>query len=709
VTAVFIPARDSTDKAEVLRAAAAGAGGDNGTVTFAIDVTRFEAVPRSPFAYWLSERLLETFVTLPSLNTDDRCVVSTNPLNDDFRYVRVWWETRPSHLGQQFRCWAKGGAHSPIYYDIDTVINWDADRDTFTGFLGTKNRPLERPASVQHFFRPGLTWPRRTQRGLSIRAMPAGCIFADKGPGVFVDSDDRGKLLALLAVMNSGVFRALVDVQMAFGSYEVGVIQRTPLPDASQEARSVLAGLARRSWALRRSLDTKVETSHAFVLPALLQVEGDSLAARADAWATRVRVAEAELERIHAEIDERGFDLYGIEEGDRRAIIEGLTGAADSVGAEESADAGNEDDDDEQDVGGGVDAADLAAELVAWAVGVAFGRFDVRLATGERALPGEPEPFDLLPVCSPAMLGADDGLPVASRPPGYPIDCPEGGVLVDDPGDPRDLTATVRAVFDAVFGAAADARWDEAAALVDARGCDLRAWLRSSFFERHLRLYSKSRRKAPILWQLGTRSGRYSIWLYAHRLTEDTFFQLQSDVLSPKLAYEERQLATLLQDAGGTASARERRAIEAQEAFVEELRQLLEEVSRVAPLWRPTLDDGVVLVMAPLWRLVPHRPWQRELKKKWSELAAGRYDWAQLAMHLWPERVIPKCAEDRSLAIAHGLEDIFWTEDDNGKWQSREDTTERSADLIQQRASPAAAMSLSALLDRQLRAGNARS
>jgi hypothetical protein len=28
-------------------------------------------------------------------------------------------------------------------------------------------------------------------------------------------------------------------------------------------------------------------------------------------------------------------------------------------------------------------------------------------------------------------------------------------------------------------------------------------------------------------------------------------------------------------------------------------------------------------------------------------------------MRLWPERVVPKCAKDRSLAIAHGLEDFL--------------------------------------------------
>ena len=83
----------------------------------------------------------------------------------------------------------------------------------------------------------------------------------------------------------------------------------------------------------------------------------------------------------------------------------------------------------------------------------------------------------------------------------------------------------------------------------------------------------------------------------------------------------------------------------------------------MAPLWNPNLDDGVIINFAPLWRLVPqHKAWQKELKSTWDALCEGKYDWAHLAMHLWPERVVPKCAKDRSLAIAHGLEDVFWEE-----------------------------------------------
>jgi hypothetical protein len=127
---------------------------------------------------------------------------------------------------------------------------------------------------------------------------------------------------------------------------------------------------------------------------------------------------------------------------------------------------------------------------------------------------------------------------------------------------------------------------------------------------------------------------------------------------------------------------------------------MLEEVKRVTPLWNPTLDDGVVLTMAPLWHLVPqHKPWQKELKSKWDELVAGKYDWAHIAMHLWPERVVPKCATDRSLAIAHGLEDVFWVENPSGKWTQRPAPTKSVEELVRERTSPAVKAAVQSLLD----------
>lgn len=461
-------------------------------------------------------------------------------------------------------------------------------------------------------------------------------------------------------------------------------------------------------------VSTQTETSRAFELPALLLDVGcGPIRERGAIWAERLAEGDAELADIQSQIDVQCFELYGIDDGDRKAITEGF-GTAPSTAASEESEAGIElaatpaDDDSDPDDSESrtADTAALTAELVSWSVGVAFGRFDIRLATGERPHPPEPEPFDPLPACPPGMLTGGDGLPLATPPTGYPVAFPPDSILLDDPGHPRDLFAAARSVFDVVFGNDADARWQEAAEILDPKNHDLRTFLARTFFEQHIKRYSKSRRKAPIYWQLATPSASYSIWLYAHRLTPDTFFHLLNEVITPKLGHEERKLLSFIQEHGPNPTTSQRKVSTTQEALVEELRAFRDEIARIAPLWKLDLDDGVLLTMAPLWRLVPqHRAWQKELETAWDSLCAGDYDWAHMAMHLWPERVFPKCATDRSLAIAHGLEEVFWEEGANGKWTARKTPLTPISELVAARTSPAVKAALKELLEAPVTGG----
>jgi hypothetical protein len=100
--------------------------------------------------------------------------------------------------------------------------------------------------------------------------------------------------------------------------------------------------------------------------------------------------------------------------------------------------------------------------------------------------------------------------------------------------------------------------------------------------------------------------------------------------------------------------------------------------------------------------------WQRELKSVWDDLRAGEYDWSHLAMHLWPERVVPKCATDRSMAIAHGLEETFWFEDDDGKWHSLEKPKKSIDALVRERTSAAVKAALKSLIEAPDAAGGAK-
>jgi len=686
----FIRLTDVPDKADVLRRVAAA---DNAFAwrLIRLDPTRFRTVPGSPFAYWVSDQMLEVYLALAPFDGNGRTVRQGLATSDNFRFIRLAVEVLPASASDGlWRVFAKGGSSAQFYSDLSLTVLWGTGQPELEAYGEIKGNGPRARQSSSFYFRPGVTWPLRAAR-FAASAFPAGSIFSVRGACAFVLEADLGWALA---VFNSSIFDYIFKISLGrhgFPEFIVGVLQQLPwaIPTVPAD-KSALAALARRAWSLKRSLDTRNETSHAFVLPALLQVSGKTLAIRAADWAGRVRAAEDELAAIQAEIDQRCFALYGISEEDRRSITEGFGG---STAGSEDASGGA---DSEEEVEAEADAATLAAELVSWTVGVALGRFDIRLATGERELPGEPEPFDPLPVCSPGMLTGSHGLPLQGPPDGYPFSFPADGVLVDDPGHTRDLTSAVRAVFNTVFGNGGDAAWQEAGELLDPRGHDVGAWLRSGFFEHHLERSSRSRRMAPIVWQLG--AGRSGIWAYAHRLTRDSLLAIASEIAAPRLAVEEHRLASLRTHAGASPSARDRAEIDAAEAAIEEAGAVLDEVRRVAPLWSPDFDDGIALVSAPLWRLVSNKAWQKELKGRWDDLVAGKYDWAHVAMHLWPERVMPKCASDRSLALAHGLEDVFWAEGADGKWAKRSRPTRSVEDLVAERTSPAVKAALADLL-----------
>lgn len=367
-----------------------------------------------------------------------------------------------------------------------------------------------------------------------------------------------------------------------------------------------------------RVSDSIVETSRAFLLPSALRARFKDY---------NPVIINAELTRIQAEIDKIAFDLYGFSEADQAAAL-ASAGTNDEDVSDESDDPDNIEDED-HDSG---EAIDHMGGLLSWAIGVAFGRFDWRLATGERKAPPEPDPFDPLPAKSPGML-PDGVAPFHAHP----------GVLVDDQGNPHDLPRLIGEVL----------------ARVDADLPDnLRRWLQRDFFPLHLQQYSKSRRKAPIYWPLSTASGEYRLWLYYPSLTSQTLYTAVNDFIEPKLKEVGREAAAL-RDKGGARSRDDEKTFEALQTLEFELIELRDALLRIAPTYRPNHDDGVQITAAPLWELFRHKPWQTLLKDTWAKLEKGDYDWAHLAMAYWPERVREKCKSDKSLAIAHDLEELY--------------------------------------------------
>ena len=335
---VFLRVLELSDKERGLMEILKAADGDSLRRRFVVEPSDFSAVPGSPFAYWISDAVRACFGLLPAFDTNGASARKGLSTAGDFRFVRASWEA-PARAHQEARAkFAKGGAFSRFYADIHLLVEAGANfnqivayTDARYPYLGGKSRSLMHADSAAYFL-PGITWTYATTLPFSTRALSEGCVFGHGGPAAILPV---AKGLAMLALTNSAVFGSLVALGLGLAAegrknYDIGIIQRTPVPDLTPADETALAALARRAWLLKRSLDTRTENSHAFTFPAILQADPSSgtLGARAAAWAERVRAVDAELAAIQAEIDERCFDLYGISDEDRKAITEGFGAAA---------------------------------------------------------------------------------------------------------------------------------------------------------------------------------------------------------------------------------------------------------------------------------------------------------------------------------------------------------------------------------------------
>lgn len=159
-------------------------------------------------------------------------------------------------------------------------------------------------------------------------------------------------------------------------------------------------------------------------------------------------------------------------------------------------------------------------------------------------------------------------------------------------------------------------------------------FFRTRFFRRHLAMYSKSRRKAPIYWQLQVPSKAWGVWLYAPRLSREMLFAIVREA-EQRQRLAEQQIGHLQREAetgaGGRKASEVAKELDSEQTLAVELRSFRAEAERIANLgWEPDLDDGMVLNAAPLADLFP--AW-KDAEKFRKDLRQGKYEWATVAQY----------------------------------------------------------------------------
>lgn len=736
-----IGALDTPEKEKRVRVTAQGQNGGPSIVSF----KELEALPGMPFVYGLPHHLLSCFGRNRALEPEYALPRIGLQTSDDFRFLRLAWELPASELTEaRWLPLSKGGEYAQFYSPNDLCVLWERGRGQMAAYsLHGGNEARSRQGS-SFYLQPALTYTERTASRFSARVLELGALFSVAGPGI-VPVSSSIDAWTLCGVVNSWVWNSLIETCVGGGDsvssgtaarhYTAGLLGTVPFPALRTQKQSI-GEASRKAYTLQKSVAAEDETSAYFCHPPGLSMDASTISEMAAAVVEHRLQTSLRLIQLSWEIEQQVCESFGITPDQKHHPDVGIHPGAlssDPADVAKIEDALGEEDVDEaslvafaqSELGSARHvvvksyAADRSLELAAQALathprnlrmwqGLKSSRIKLAVTNVAqeilsfmvgrvfgRWLSGA---LSVAPTMDSDLSGSTNW-PIARVVDASGADGPE--ILVTDEGHSEDLATLVlkQAVADPI-------------SIDDLERClggSAPNYIRQHFFDYHLGKYSKHRRKAPIYWQLATSSASYSVWCYYHRLTHDTFFRVANDYATPKVDHEERKLNTLRQEAGADPSSKQRKEIDAQETFVAELRAFLTEVKRIAPLWNPNLNDGVIINFAPLWRLVPqNKSWQKECKKVWDKLVKGDYDWAHLAMHLWPERVVPKCQNDRSLAIAHGLEDDFWYEDDDDKWQKRQVGGGRVEDLVAERASTAVKTALEDLLNAPVPGGQTR-
>ncbi|NLX96466.1 MAG: BREX-1 system adenine-specific DNA-methyltransferase PglX, partial [Rhodopirellula sp.] len=616
---------------------------------FILDARLLKEIPGAPLAYWLPERFRREVANLQRFadaGGDAQFGLSTK---DDFRFLRLAWEAPASEIGREVKwCYtSKGGSYSPFYFDIHLLTLHQNDFHILEQAILKKYPYLGDSAGwVLHrennYYSPGLTFQRRTNKPFAPRALPANCLFTDNGPTLFWQ---RHSLPAFLGLFNSSVVKLLAAVGNGAleaeggggaNSYEVGIINNIVVPELPDGVTRDLEKATLQIVKLKQAMGSGQPETRVFLMPRICGNPYNAIATQT-----------GDISKIHERIDKLVSPYYGFAPGEVEDLL--ATVSPRSEEGENEVIAADEESETVDDVA--IELGDDRHNLVSYFLGASFGRWDIRYATGERQPPELPDPFAPLPVCPPGMLQNAEHLPAEPTdvPANYPLRVSWDGILVDDPGfngdrpHRDDIVRRVREVFDLL--------WKDKSHEIEQETCDilgvsdLRDYFRkpAGFFQDHLKRYSKSRRKAPIYWPLSTPSGSYTIWLYYHRLNEQTLYGAVNKYVEPKISEVERGTAQIENDlkaASGRQATRLTDRLGEARAFLAELRDMREELLRIAALpYKPDLNDGVIINAAPFHGLFRLRSWAKDTEDCWKKLAKGDYDWAHSAYTIWPDRV----------------------------------------------------------------------
>lgn len=478
----------------------------------------FSRIPGRPIAYWVSRNFLSCFKSAKIVE-DIAPVRQGFQTGDNDKYLRLWHEVSIDDIAfdaarkedifstkRKYAPYNKGGAYRKWFGNNDFIVRFDEAAYNQLAVLGNclPSRHL--------YFREAVTWSALSSSQFGARYSPKGFTFSAKGACAFPQPKYEAFVIALL---NSSVAQAVLDVFAATMDFNVGSIRTIPISARAQEDQSIaenacqLISMGRADW-------DSFENSWDFKLLAFSSMH-DGASKIQDSWmnwASRASENFRQMKNLEEENNRLFIEAYGLQGELSPEVPEDRITLARA--------------DREKD----------CQRLVSYAIGCMMGRYSL----------DEPG----LIYAHTGNVGFD-----ATRYKTFPADADGIVPLTDELWFEDDAANRVREFLRAVWGA--DTLDENMAWLAESLGKKasetpeeaIRRYLADKFFKDHLQTY----KKRPIYWLFSSgKQGAFQALVYLHRYHEGTLARMRAEHVVPLTGKIQSRIDMLEKDAAAATS-----------------------------------------------------------------------------------------------------------------------------------------------------------
>ena len=282
----------------------------------------YQNIPGSPVAYWVSQQIVQAFLTgdrLGDISKPRQGMATTN----NNRFLRLWYEVEHDNIGfdlnsiedticeKKWYPYNKGGDFRKWYGNNDYVVNFKNKGEEVCSYIdatsavNSKGRVINR----EHYFHECISWSLVSSGNIAFRYKQNGFIFDVAGMSCFAPHD---MLMYLLGLNNSKVVRTLMATLAPTINFQAGDIANIPVIRKHSEI-PVINELVEESITYEVRDWDSFETSWDFTKHPLIRPVSTVVDAFAQ-WEAECDDRFAQLKANEEELNRIFIDIYGLQD-----------------------------------------------------------------------------------------------------------------------------------------------------------------------------------------------------------------------------------------------------------------------------------------------------------------------------------------------------------------------------------------------------------